>query len=344
MLKSLVFLLALSLPSVVSLAQEKTFTEDELFEDYLLFRKRLLNAHTNPFSKLTEIQFNHELDMVGNSLDNDKTAENLKRRLSAMMLELLDGHAKIINPKVKDRHQPIDYADSIEGNITYRRYGKVGYLYVRSFATRAGRDDLALYEHNIDSIFRIIQKDGVGRLVIDVSQNDGGHSGVGNMLIDRFYDKPYKSYAMNWRRSDEYLELMRSWGIRNEEYEKLCPGDVIHSPSRMITPSQPPYRFKGKVFLVVGVPTFSSATMFATLVKDNKMAPLAGQVPFGDRPTHFGEMYYFTLPNTGLIVRFGVKEWVRPAGRGPVNELQLDFPCQVTYDIDRAEIAAKLPW
>ncbi len=85
-----------------------------------------------------------------------------------------------------------------------------------------------------------------------------------------------------------------------------------------------PVRFNGKTYVVIGDGTFSSAMMFATIIKDNHIATLVGQVPKGGHPTHFGEMYNTKLPNTQLDLLFGVKEWIRPAGKGGENILRPD--------------------
>ena len=172
----------------------------------------------------------------------------------------------------------------------------------------------------------------------------GGASAVGNMLINRIYGKPYQSYSMNWKRSDEYLARLTSWGFQDEGYQKAAPGDVLHVSSRTVIPAEPTYRFTGKTIVLIGPQTFSSAIMFATLVQDNRIAPLAGESPAEGHPTHFGEMYSTVLPHTGLELRFGVKEWVRPAGRGAVNKLVPDFPCRLPADGDVETLIKQLPW
>ncbi len=208
--------------------------------------------------------------------------------------------------------------------ISYTKFGETGYVNTCSFDTRSD-SDFQLYAKAIDSIFSLVQRDEVKRLLIDVSQNSGGNSAVGSLLIDKFYARPYRSYSVNWKRSDEYLRLIKSWGFEDKNYEQLEPGTVLHGNADTTWPSGSINRFKGKVFVLIGNATFSSAIMFATIIKDNAIAPLVGQTPGNGHPSHFGEMFFAQLPHTRLGVRFGVKEWIRPAGKAAGNMLTPDI-------------------
>ncbi|HWB25628.1 MAG TPA: S41 family peptidase [Chitinophagaceae bacterium] len=221
--------------------------------------------------------------------------------------------------------------------ISYTKYGHTGYINACTFSTH-NNEDIAWFQHAIDSIFDKIQEDGVTKLIIDASRNSGGNSGIGDMLIAHFYNKPYRTYQCNWRRSDEYLETIKRWGINNDEYAQKKPGDILHYDSDTITPATNGSFFNGKVYIVIGDGTFSSAIMFATIIKDNHIATLVGQTPRDGHPTHFGELYAAKTPNTHLQIRFGVKEWIRPAGETGNNTLQPDIELQITDPINIAAV------
>ncbi|RZK30446.1 MAG: hypothetical protein EOO61_19255 [Hymenobacter sp.] len=213
-----------------------------------------------------------------------------------------------------------------EDRISYTRYGNTGYLNACSFDAKAkGKYSLDSIKYKIDRIFKQISQDGVQKLVIDVSQNEGGNSSVGDYLISFFYDRPYKDYQCNWKKSEEYYKLLKSWGFDKPDYTAAANGQVLHYPSETVTPAKVPYLFKGKVMVVIGAATFSSAMNFATVIRDNHMATLIGQTPVNGHPNGFGEMYYTNLPNTKVFVRFGVKEWIRPAGKTGENILRPDI-------------------
>lgn len=209
--------------------------------------------------------------------------------------------------------------------ISYTRYGSAGYINSCSFMTHSDKQADSLNKV-IDKLFMQAKSDDVKYLFIDVSQNGGGNSQVGDMIIADFYGKPYLGYQCNWRRSDEYLKLSRSWGMNDSVYASKPPGSIIHWDAAQMTPAAGyPDRYNGKVYVIVGNGTFSSAMMFATLIKDNHIATLIGQTPQNGHPDHFGEVYNTTLPNSKIGLRFGVKEWIRPAGKLPDNNLRPDI-------------------
>ncbi|MGE9313286.1 S41 family peptidase [Niabella sp. CJ426] len=211
--------------------------------------------------------------------------------------------------------------------VSYTRHGTTGYINACSFDVQPkGKYSVDSIRATVDGIFEQIKLDGVNRLIIDVSRNEGGSTAVGDYLISYIYRQPYLSYQTNWKRSDEYLKLLRSWGFDNAPYAAEPVGKVLHFASDRITPESVPNPFKGKTVVVIGAATFSSAMNFATLVKDNNIAPLMGQTPVNGHPTSFGEMFYTNLPHTQLFVRFGVKEHIRPAGKTPDNNLHPDLP------------------
>lgn len=210
--------------------------------------------------------------------------------------------------------------------LSYTRYGNTGYINACSFDVKAtGKYCLDSIKAQVDHLFKQVQTDGITKLVIDVSHNEGGSTAVGDYLISYVYHQPYLDYQVNWKRSDEYLKLLRSWGFDNATYARAPVGKVLHFPSEQVVPEQVPYPFKGKTFVVIGPPTFSSAMNFATLIKDNHMATLIGQTPVNGHPTGFGEMFYTNLPHTQIFVRFGVKEHIRPAGKMADNVLRPDI-------------------
>ncbi|MDF2188243.1 S41 family peptidase [Paraflavitalea sp. CAU 1676] len=200
--------------------------------------------------------------------------------------------------------------------IRYHQTGNTGFIDACSFdAKKTGPYTLNTIRARIDSIFNVIKETGIKNLVIDVSNNEGGNSAVGDYLIAYINRKPYQDYRSTWKRSAEYQRLYESWGFKNEQYNNTPIGETIQFQPGTVTPPVVPYPFTGKVMVLVGKHTFSSAILFATLIKDNAIAPIAGQEPADGHPNHFGEMYNTKLPHTKIDLRFGVKEWIRPAGK-----------------------------
>jgi C-terminal processing protease CtpA/Prc len=217
------------------------------------------------------------------------------------------------------------FAQDCAQMISYTRFGDAGYINACSFSTHSDKEADSL-KTVINKLFAQAKSDKVKYLFIDVSKNSGGNSKIGDMLINDFYAKPYLGYQCNWRRSDEYLKLIKSWGINDSVYASRPAGSIIHSDAYQITPDAVnPNRFTGKVYVMIGNGTFSSAMMFATIIKDDHIATLIGQTPENGHPDHFGEVYNATLPNSKISIRFGVKEWIRPVGKLPDNNLRPDI-------------------
>ncbi len=63
---------------------------------------------------------------------------------------------------------------------------------------------------------------------------------------------------------------------------------------------------KGRIFVLVGRRTFSSAILNALEMKKETPAVFAGE-PTGGKPNHFGEVRTFQLPNSKLPVTYSVK-------------------------------------
>src|SRR5690606_959347 len=133
-------------------------------------------------------------------------------------------------------------------------------------------------------------------------------------LIDFISDKSYHDYGGSWKKSQEYVELMKKRGYGYAKYEQLKDGEILPLLSEIHSPTENKNRFTGETFILVGENTFSSAMMFAVIVLDNELATVAGMIPRKGHPNHFGELIGFTTPNTNLYFRFGVKEWIRPSG------------------------------
>jgi hypothetical protein len=65
---------------------------------------------------------------------------------------------------------------------------------------------------------------------------------------------------------------------------------------------------KGRIFVLVGRRTFSSAILNALDLKKETPAVFAGE-PTGGKPNHFGEVQMFQLPNSKLSVTYSVKSF-----------------------------------
>jgi len=63
---------------------------------------------------------------------------------------------------------------------------------------------------------------------------------------------------------------------------------------------------QGKLFVIVGRDTFSSALLNTFYLKNNSHAVFLGE-PTGGKPNHYGEVKYLSLNSSGLYIRYSTK-------------------------------------
>jgi hypothetical protein len=100
----------------------------------------------------------------------------------------------------------------------------------------------------------------------------------------------------------------------------------------------PSLKLKGKMFVVIGRATFSSAVLNAMDFKSQTNAVFVGERA-GGTPNHFGEVKTFQLPSSGLKVSYSTKYFTRT--KSAINTLDPDFPVDFNFsDFIRGEDAA----
>ena len=69
-----------------------------------------------------------------------------------------------------------------------------------------------------------------------------------------------------------------------------------------ITPNKPvDNAFDGRVYVLTSQYTFSSAMNFATVIQDNGIGKVIGEIP-GNMPTAYGDKLGFQLPESKLVL------------------------------------------
>ncbi len=112
------------------------------------------------------------------------------------------------------------------------------------------------------------------------------------------------------------------------EFEGLT-GMTISRRVRLERPEDRGIRFDGKLYVLVGPGTFSSAGMFAAMVKDFHLGTLIGEETGATREC-FGEVLSVRLPNSDLRLNVSCKQWFAPvpqfddSRRGTVPDIPVD--------------------
>jgi len=183
------------------------------------------------------------------------------------------------------------------------------------------------FDQFLQTTFRRIREHRCRGLIVDLRENGGGDSKLGNALLSYITDKPYRfSARVEWKVSaplKQYLKGFIPSAIRwlplyrfsatGRKIWNTPEGEmaVWESPPR--APEANPLRYTGPVCFLIGPNTFSSAMLLANGVADYHLATLIGEET-GGRPNGFGEVYLFDLKNTRLQVSVSSKRFVRANG------------------------------
>jgi len=160
--------------------------------------------------------------------------------------------------------------------------------------------------------FTQIQQSGAKTLVIDIRENRGGNDSAWiDHVMPYLADRPFRVGSWNKKK------VIASRATATEP-----AGLVIESEFK--TWYQPqlnnPLRFTGKVVVLTGRRTYSSAVQFSNVMQDFDFATLAGEAAYA-RARSTGGIQFFTLPHSQLniiVPRF----WsARPKG-GFTEQLQ----------------------
>mgnify|MGYP001555011529 CR=1 FL=1 len=181
-------------------------------------------------------------------------------------------------------------------------------------------------------------------LIVDLRENSGGNTEVGERLLERVTAKPYTMVGeKHWRVSKQYQAR-----AHYQEYLDAKPGTTLHFRWKAEAPSVVSARYDGPVCFLIGPNTVSSAMMLANAVEDFDLGLLIGE-PTSSPPNYFGEVYRFDLPRTKLRAQSSVARFVRANGNADdPNPVQPDIRVSATLEQwargDDAVLARALEW
>lgn len=192
-------------------------------------------------------------------------------------------------------------------NSSLRLYEKerTAWLTYRSF-TASKKEEAAL-----DKIFREIKASGFKDLVIDISGNGGGSTNIGEFIFSYLTDKEFTQVSrMVVRLSPEALRMHPYYKKYRDRLGQNL--DLPATPKK--AGKKPGAFFDGKVRLLIGNDTFSSATKFAVTFRDYKIGEILGHET-GGVPSCFGEALPMRLKNSGIMYSISDKRFFSPKPR-----------------------------
>jgi hypothetical protein len=204
------------------------------------------------------------------------------------------------------------------------------------------------FEAFLDSSFRVIRNRGVRTLAVDIRNNGGGNSQLGDALLDYIADTPYKQIdRMEVKASKEMKKYFRQRYLKWYFYP-LVPFSVFSRQARhylfgrpgtiqVITdrkprkPGTPPYKFDGETFVLISNYTFSSANMLANAIACYDLGTIVGEETGGVLRA-FGDVIPIQLPNTGLRAGCSFKRFLHPCDDGRAHGVVPDVPITPTAE------------
>ncbi|MCF8262649.1 MAG: hypothetical protein K9J12_17865 [Melioribacteraceae bacterium] len=167
------------------------------------------------------------------------------------------------------------------------------------------------FEAFVDSSMNEINKNNCEYLILDIRQNRGGNSNLGDKLITYFYDQPFSQFEKIEIKLSDTVKSM-NWFDNNlisgkPEAKRL----VFELPD--IKFEKPDNFFEGEVFLLTSPFTFSSANAFASAFKCYEMGTIIGEET-GGLTVSYSDLLTFKLPKTKLTAGVSHKRMFEACG------------------------------
>lgn len=233
---------------------------------------------------------------------------------------------KLMSAMTKEEKQDIkpDYSFEID-----KKHG-VAVMDFRSFDNPKGMT------HFADSMFTVMRKNGIRNLIIDIRNNGGGSSKVGDNLLKYISPQPFTQFwKVISRKSPTVIKMTNQKGH--------APEVVFSIQKSFNTPlTAEEGRFDGNVYLLISHNTFSSAASFSWAFKQFGMGTVIGEES-GGMNVCFGDVIDYELPESGLDCSISWKRfWHYGADENDVHGTLPDIIVPQEDALDKAlEIIAK---
>jgi hypothetical protein len=145
------------------------------------------------------------------------------------------------------------------------------------------------YKTALKDFFISVRDAEVNSVIVDLRGNPGGNSLVANEFL-RYL--PVESYQVG-SSSVRFGPVIRENRLRSQKNQKA---ECV---------------FSGNVYVLTSTDSFSAAVDFATLLSDNGLCMVVGEIP-GNMPSSYGDVLYFQTPNALLTFTVSYKYFIRP--------------------------------
>jgi C-terminal processing protease CtpA/Prc len=177
----------------------------------------------------------------------------------------------------------------------------------------------------MSGIYVDILSDRPRGLIIDIRDNPGGNSLLGQILLALVTDKAYRPFSeRRWKVSQicqDYFRALDREELSRQfaDYLNEPPGKLLIEPVDAKTLKLPKLAFKGPVAALIGPDTFSSAEILADAMKTYNLVELFGQ-PTGEPANQYGEVCQTVLPNSGITLAAPSAYFIRADGNADTGD------------------------
>jgi Peptidase family S41 len=290
-------------------AEEQRFTPEQMKADLAFMLETFEAVHPNLYAKLPRTDTKYLQKDLENQLNEPMTFEKFGRLLQAFADRFQDGHTLLPDPGFTLRAQTATQAESPDSyKFSIPSFG-IGLIDFRAFANPER------FQKFLETTFTEIQRQKLTTLIVDLRNNGGGNSALGNTLLNYLTDKPFRQFSRaEVKVSPQFEAYLKARGSELPWPSGSPIGSIVKVEIPFVLPTPQPLRFAGKLYVLIDGPTFSSASAFASVIKDFKLGVLVGAETSG-HPTDFGNIYPFKLPNSNLEAWVSSTYWVRPSGQ-----------------------------
>ena len=217
------------------------------------------------------------------------------------------GYGKIKQSVLKKQKQQV-HNKVQDADKTYRLIedSNVGLIKFNSFT------NLQNFKEFLSKTFAMLKEQNISNLIIDIRDNPGGDSVLGDELIGYLTDKPFVQFEKIEEKISKQACEKKKW--LKEQYPSIKIGEIKSSNIDLIKPRENLLRFHGKTFLLIGPKTASSGVSFAAAIKYFGIGILVGQETL-DTPVNYGECMMQKLPNSELDFSVACKRFVCAGGK-----------------------------
>lgn len=157
----------------------------------------------------------------------------------------------------------------------------------------------------LDSVFRIVARQRIADLIIDVRRNSGGNSQTSDEFFQYISPRPFVQFgATVVKISDTFTRLggEQPWKYKHRN------GTYRTGKKKPIPLRDNPLRYSGRCHLLTSHSTFSSGADFAWTFHYFRMGKVVGEET-GGMVVSFGDALTFRLPHSGLSASVSFKKF-----------------------------------